>query len=226
MWSSLYESAWHHPGVAWVALGLGALAFASRLRFLGAYLVLFGVALGADALAGAPFIRLPAPVGTVLSVVFVIAGDLRLFVVVERCTSKRGLNARAVGLAVASALIVPLASTAARLAIPAVAANERVQYLVYEAMFVVLALTWRLALLPARLRDAKPEVRRWALLVTTFVLAQYALWVTADVLILTGHDVGFGLRLVPNTLYYALFLPFVYAAAPPSERSFGAAGLC
>ncbi len=152
---------------------------------------------------------------------FVIAGDLRLFVVVERCVSRRGLDARAVGLAVASALVVPIASAVARLAVPAVAASERVQYLVYEAMFVALALVWRLGVLPARLREATPEARRWALSATTFVLAQYTLWATADVLILAGRDVGFALRLAPNALYYALFLPFVYATAPASERALG-----
>lgn len=73
--------------------------------------------------------------------------------------------------------------------------------------------------LPARLREATPEVRRWALALTGFVLGQYALWVAADLLILAGADLGFGLRLLPNALYYAAFLPFVYAAAPAAERS-------
>lgn len=223
MWSSVYASAWHHPGVAWLALSLGALALASRLRFLGAYLLLFGVELAADALAGAPFVHLPPAVGSALGVAFVIAGDLRLFVVVERCASARGLDARAVGLAVASALVVPLGSAAARLAVPSLAANERVQYLAYEAMFAALALAWRLVVLPARLRQATPEARRWALSATTFVLAQYALWATADVLILAGHDAGFALRLAPNALYYGLFLPFVYATAPANERALGRA---
>jgi len=107
--------------------------------------------------------------------------------------------------------------------VPSLAANERVQYLVYEAMFAALALAWRLVVLPARLRQATPEARRWALSATTFVLAQYALWATADVLILAGHDAGFALRLAPNALYYGLFLPFVYATAPANERALGRA---
>jgi hypothetical protein len=42
--------------------------------------------------------------------------------------------------------------------------------------------------------------------------AYYALWLTADVLIvLAGLDLGWAIRMVPNQLYYAFWTPFVYA---------------
>lgn len=220
MWSTVYASPWHHPGIAWAAVVVGALLLATRLRFLAGYLVVFGVALAADALASAPFTRLPSAAGTALGVTFVIAGDLRFFLLVERCASQRGLDFRAFALAVGSAFMVPLTSTAIRLAVPAVAETARLQYLVYEGLFVLLALAWRFVVLPARLRSTPPEVRRWALGLATFVLGQYVLWVVADVLLLAGHDAAFALRLVPNVLYYALFLPFVYVTAPAEEKSF------
>jgi hypothetical protein len=56
--------------------------------------------------------------------------------------------------------------------------------------------------------------RRWSLFATHFEIAQYALWALADVIILGGHDVGYALRLVPNTMYYVLYLPFVAWSAP------------
>ena len=44
-----------------------------------------------------------------------------------------------------------------------------------------------------------------------YVAVYYALWATADLLILgTGRDVAWALRIVPNQLYYAWYLPFVY----------------
>jgi hypothetical protein len=44
-----------------------------------------------------------------------------------------------------------------------------------------------------------------------YVAVYYALWALADVLILVGRlDAGWGLRVIPNQLYYALYLPFVY----------------
>jgi hypothetical protein len=50
--------------------------------------------------------------------------------------------------------------------------------------------------------------------VASFEIVQYALWALADVLILSGMSWGFLLRIVPNSLYYAFFLPFVWWTAP------------
>ena len=47
--------------------------------------------------------------------------------------------------------------------------------------------------------------------VLRYVALYYALWATADVLIMAGQDVGWALRMVPNQLYYAFYLPVVYA---------------
>jgi hypothetical protein len=43
--------------------------------------------------------------------------------------------------------------------------------------------------------------------------------VLADAFILASHaDVGYLVRLVPNVLYYALFVPFAYLSAPAEWR--------
>jgi hypothetical protein len=219
VWQALYDSPWHHPAVAWLAVAVGAFALASRQRFLVGYLILFGLEMAADALASAPFTHLPSGAATVLAVAFVIAGDFRLFLVVERCVSpsKRtwGGVLRPLGLS----LVVPIGSTAIRLLVPAVAATGRLQFLAYEGLFVVLALAMRFVVLPRRLADRDAETRRWALDLTTFVLVQYALWVLADLLLLGGFAPAYALRIVPNLMYYALYLPFVYARAPSRERA-------
>jgi hypothetical protein len=44
----------------------------------------------------------------------------------------------------------------------------------------------------------------------SFVVVYYGLWATSDLLILGGLDAGWLLRAVPNQLYYAVWIPFVY----------------
>jgi hypothetical protein len=39
------------------------------------------------------------------------------------------------------------------------------------------------------------------------------------VVILAGWDFGFALRILPNVLYYAFFVPFVFATAPREARA-------
>lgn len=46
-----------------------------------------------------------------------------------------------------------------------------------------------------------------------FEMAQYGLWLLADLVILLGHDVGWGIRVIPNFLYYVVFLPFAWKRA-------------
>ena len=63
----------------------------------------------------------------------------------------------------------------------------------------------------------------WLQRVSRFVLFYYGLWATADVIILaTGSDLGFALRVVPNLLYYGGLIAVIgressHAAASPSR---------
>jgi hypothetical protein len=51
--------------------------------------------------------------------------------------------------------------------------------------------------------------------VSLYVIGYYALWAGADAIILTsGADTGFLLRVLPNALYYGGFVPVVAWAAP------------
>jgi hypothetical protein len=54
---------------------------------------------------------------------------------------------------------------------------------------------------------------------TDFELVLYVGWALSDVVILVGHDVGYLFRLVPNVLYYAVFVPFALRSAPAEVRS-------
>ena len=63
-------------------------------------------------------------------------------------------------------------------------------------------------------RELDDPRRRWMNGLSSFVTVQYLLWASADVMILSGLDMGYALRLVANTLYYAAFVPFAWLMAP------------
>jgi hypothetical protein len=74
----------------------------------------------------------------------------------------------------------------------------------------VAALVLRTWIVPARVPAATPRLQAYLRTVLAYVAIYYALWATADVIILAGFDLGWALRMLPNQLYYAFFVPFAY----------------
>jgi hypothetical protein len=207
MFRSIYESTLYHPVLFWACGGALVLAIARRLPFLYAYLVVFAVEILADATLTSAWSPLHGATATAIAILFVVLGDARFFVLALRARgamSRRGWTA-ALGLS----LVVPIASYAVKLALRP--DDARVTFLVYEAMFAAFACGLRPWI---KAKTPEPAMRRWALRATDFEIAQYATWALADVVIVSGHDAGFLLRLVPNTMYYVFYLPFVAWAAP------------
>lgn len=223
MFQAIYDSPWHSPAAFWAA-GVAFLAlWVRRKPFLVAFFALFTIEIVADALATggwSPLALLKSPWASPIAIAFVILGDFRYFLLIERFARRPDAEPAdpttpaAWAGAAASALIVPVAAALANRTVAARFTDPRWTYLTYEALFVVLALTLRFVVLPRRLAAAPANVRAWLLAVTGFEIAQYALWVLSDVIILAGADAGFGLRLLPNAMYYAIFLPFVAWKAP------------
>lgn len=214
---ALYDSPWHHPGAAWIAGALVVAAIAARRPRLAALLLLLEIEILADALFTGALSPIPpaATASTVLAIAFVILGDLRFFYLLERQRSGR---MRALAEAVGWSLLVPVLSAIPRALWPSAFADSRWVFLVYELMFFGVAL---LALALTRRRHAPGPIRAWLTRLCAFELVQYGLWATADVIILAGApggDAGFGLRLVPNLMYYAGFVPFVMQTAPEEAR--------
>ncbi|APR75706.1 Hypothetical protein A7982_01052 [Minicystis rosea] len=221
MFQAIYDSPWAATAFVGAASFAALALWIRRKSFLVAYFVLFTVEILADALRSgswAPPIH-PAWAGAV-GIAFVVLGDFRYFLLVERFAQRSAARPgdatapSAWAVATVLALIVPVASVPVIKLLPPRCADVRWTYLAYEVMFVALAVALRAVVLPRRLAAAPAAVRRWLLGVTTFQIVQYALWASADVLILGGADAGFALRLVPNAMYYALFLPFVAFRAP------------
>ena len=218
---AVYDSAWQHPGIAFVAGLAFAFALARKVGGHHGLAILFAAEIVADAFFTGTFSpTAPTALGTPVAIAFVILGDLRFFLLVElairapRAPSFEGLGpARAWGAATAWAFAIPVLSAIPQKLFPSAFTKLNAVFLVYEAMFVVLAVVLRFAVLPRRLAQASEPVRRWVFGLATFELVQYALWSLADVVILAGAEAGYWLRIVPNTLYYAAFVPFAWRGA-------------
>jgi hypothetical protein len=208
---SIYESHWYHPVFFWVAGVAFFIWFARRFPFLHAYIVVFTIEILADALLTSDWspvkeqFKLPVAIG------FVVLGDLRYFLLVERARSG-ALGVRAVAIAIGLSFVVPLLSYVPQIVVPSAFADQRVAFITYEAMFVALAIVVLVWLWRGAFADA--DQKRWAMRVTYFEIVQYGLWAAADAVILRGIDAGYALRLVPNTMYYVFFLPFVAWSMP------------
>lgn len=169
-------------------------------RFVRIWAAVFAVETIVDPLAIA---RLGAPM-----LPFVLLGDFRVFLLVlgvaEPERSLVGTCARAA----AWTLVVPVVAGLLYRAGSALAGElpEQVLWLIYECAFVALALWWRARLIPAR----RPPALRFLRAVLAYVAIYYALWAVADALILARRDVGWALRIVPNQLYYAFWVPVVW----------------
>ena len=226
MFESFYYGALHHPLWSWVSvlLVLGAVRglFGDRPPrfqdpFIRLFLVVFAVEIALDAWCTGGWTPLgEGDLAQNIAIVFVILGDWRYFVLVERyATGGSPREGASPWLrALLWALAIPIISGVGTRVFPEFFASPRWIFLVYELMFLGLALFLGLVVLPRRLASVSPAVRRFVLGVTWFEAAQYALWAYADVVILTYGDVGFAFRLIPNALYYAFFLPFVLWTAP------------
>jgi hypothetical protein len=225
----LYNSPWHNPFLAFVA-GFGVLLLAARrVAFFQGFMLLFAFEIVADALlTGGLKLADDRSWSMPVAITFVVFGDWRYFVLIERY-SRGGEKASispwpVLAISMGWALMVPVlqrvVAPLANAIAPAHATDLRLTFLTYEALFAVLAVVLLAFVLPRRLRKVSPPIRRWLVSLTVFELVQYVLWASADVLILAGgssgslREIGFGLRIVPNLMYYAAFLLFAWRSCP------------
>jgi hypothetical protein len=229
-WQALYASDAQAVWAQWLvpALFLGFLAprgpavggvAPGAARFMRAYAIVFALETMLDPFAGGPLVRWAGLAGggvqTAVMVLFVLLGDFRVFLlamVLAAPAADGRLGAREVGEACAWTLIVPIVAIVGEAIVRTmvVVPPEQSIWIVYEIAFVVMALAWRHAIVSARVPAERAGVRAYLHAVWGYVAVYYALWAIADLLIVGGFDVGWALRLVPNQLYYAWYLPFVY----------------
>ena len=214
-----------HPMLLWLA-ALAAGAYCGRLKGVPSRMQIYCAALVVLSVLDAWLTsneilgigRLPVGLSGAVPLFFVLAGDFRYLLLVSAATPGGGLQLTPARLIAALGLtaIVPLLSQVLLSVLPASLNTPRTLYLVYELMFVVLTL--------CLLRFARSVGEAaWLQRVSRFVLCYYGFWATADVIILaTGSDLGFALRVVPNLLYYGGLIAVIgressRAAAFPSR---------
>jgi hypothetical protein len=213
LWGAFYHSDWQSFWLLLIVPSLFLLYLVSRgrpagdtrSRFLHAYALGFTLETLLDLFATGPLARVLGLDGALLTAwifVFVWIGDFRVLWLVFARWDRGVYEPRAAARrAAAWACLVPV--TTGLLYAPVwlgmLEAPAQGLWLVYETLFAALAL-W------LRARAADPAVRA----VLLYAFAYYALWAAADVLILGGVDAGWGLRVIPNQLYYSLYVPFAW----------------
>jgi hypothetical protein len=204
--AAFYASPLQHPILLWLAAGAALLWCATR-RGLEPSLRRYCFALVALSVADAWLTgnhvyglgALPPWAAGTVPLGFVLAGDFRFLLLICAATDQGGIepSARRLLAAAGLTLLVPIASQLVVRGLPeALGSQPRVLFLTYETGFVLLVLA---------LLRWHPRVRSVAWLgpVGRFVLLYYALWASADaILLVTGSDLGFLLRVLPNLLYY------------------------
>lgn len=188
-------------------------------RFVSRLTLCFAVLTMVDPICTGPLNDLPILRGTfgatLVMFFFVLLGDLRVLLLVIGVARPEHALGKQLGWAAAATLIVPIATGVLYGALTLSVDDLHGQWLwmIYEAGFAALCIGLSRRWLPRTLdgdpaRAAKSSFLREAL---AYSAAYYVLWLWADVLIvLGGLDLGWGVRIVPNQLYYALWTPIVY----------------
>lgn len=204
--------------LAWLVLTGGRAALTRDARFVRAYAMFFAVETVLDPLVTGPLTRWlglsDTTAGLVVLVFFVLLGDFRVLYLLHRLSFPERARERLIAESAAWTLIVPLAALSIREVLTALLGSlgDSAIWLIYELCFLALALALRQIVLPRWVVGPGRE-RRLAYLrsVAAYAAVYYALWATADVLIqVLELDAGWALRVVPNQLYYAFYLPFAY----------------
>jgi hypothetical protein len=184
--------------------------------FVDGYAIAFAVQTIIDPLVGGPLVQalgLADGVGATIALIFfVLLGDFRVYLLVfalPAIAAGRPWSV-AIGRAAGWTAIVPVTAYTANAALHASVdgISPHSIWPIYESLFTVVALALR-----ARLPPGQPALRAYLRAVLLYVAIYYASWVFADLLIQIGDvDAGWLLRIVPNQLYYALWVPFVFFA--------------
>jgi hypothetical protein len=203
--------------VAYV-VGLGLLfAIVRRLPFLYGYLFVFLVCILADATCTGGWSPVPmaTPAYTFFSVLFIILGDLRYFVLAERVSRMDETLGRSLRFSIPLSFAIPVTTEIMRQTMP-IMQNDRVLYVVYEGAMVVLVLALDRFRFGPRAPNA--ELRRYIHELSLLFAGGYFGWAACDVLILLDVELAHLLRVVPNVVYYGAFLVLVYVRAPASLK--------
>lgn len=229
-WQEFYQSDLQGVWALWVVPAIFLLHLGSTWRrpavcvephaagFMRAYALIFAVETMLDPFAGGPLLRslglADGVLPTIVMVSFVLLGDFRVFLLVLFLATPEARGLRRVAREAALwTLVVPLVAVSVEAGLRTLADDLPSQsiWLVYELAFLAMALVLREVVVPARVAAERAGMRAYLRAVTAYVAVYYALWAAADVLIMVGGlDAGWALRVLPNQLYYAFYVPLAY----------------
>ena len=183
--------------------------------FIGAYCLAWTVETMLDPIIGGPVSQALGWsnhfAGTIVMFLFVLLGDLRVFVLVFGLAGGGRVPwPRTLGLLFVVPLTTGILYGTAAWWNPEI--HGQVMWLTYELSFVGMTIWLARKELPPNLAEDRPELAAMLRTCLGYVAAYYSLWAACDVLILLDIEEGWALRMVPNQLYYALWVPFVYLA--------------
>ena len=198
-----------------------------RGRFVASWAIAFALETIADPVATGPVARaleLEGGAAEALPLVFVLLGDWRVWLLVAALVLPPARRRAAFAGSALATLVVPALAYGAHAALRARWPDlpGQVLWLVYETAFAALALWVRARGLSSLAPAADARALRAARAVLAWAVATYLLWAAADLLVLAGVDAGWALRMLPNQLYYALFVPFAFWAWFGLARARGA----
>ena len=218
---AFYNSSWQQPILLWIFPFIFLFAqfknkFQASSVFVTRYTAFFTVSIILDAWLSAYNIlgigTVAPGVNSILSFIFIWLGDFRYVLLAEYYLVPEKSFSKAMMKAVPITFIIPLLSA---FLIKKVLAtdNGRVLYVVYEGLFVLLAFIYLARISKANISE---ETAKKLKKFTQFVVLYYGLWAGVDVLMLiSDHEsvlniFAWGLRVLPNLLYYWVFVPLAY----------------
>ena len=173
--------------------------------FVRRWAAIFALMALVDVVAAGPLGWSPLP--------FVLLGDYRVFALVLVVMQPTRARPSLLLEAAAWTLVVPAITWGTMRLVETVAIPQPATMLwcVYEILFVAVAEAFVVWMIPRRVAPDREPVRRYVRAILGCVVLYYVLWALADIVVLGGADWGWGLRIVPNQLYYGFFVPFAYA---------------
>ena len=198
---------------------------AAPARFLRAYALIFTHGTLVDPIATGPLLRALGPeagaASLALPLLFVLLGDFRVYLLVFALASPTSELRRAFLTAAAWTLLVPSFAALGNAAVGLLHRDPPAQvlYLLHELAFCAVALVLRNRVIPARAGRASPRLRADLRFAATYVAVYYALWASADGLILTGG--GALLRNLDGRLREETGVPVSIAEDPLSSVVLG-----
>jgi hypothetical protein len=220
MFHDLYSSFFLTTVVVALLTVAGLAIWLRRKTFFTGWVVLFTIEILFDAFMTGTSSMWPTS-SLMLAIMWaaLLAGDYRYWLLIIRYFDQpdaRPSTTTRFGVYIVTFLINCLAGSLSSFIVPQEADADGMSqvFFAYEVTFVAIAVVVRVFLLPRWLKKAPSSIRAWLYRATIFQILQYVLWASADVIVLQGYDAGWALRIVPNVMYYGLFVPFMALTAP------------